>query len=334
VNRKFNNKQVIAAILFLIALGTFAFFTIRAMLPGSREQVAAVIPDGSSVNDITRVLKEREIISNALVFKFYVFASGKTERLMPGRYVFKKNSPYRKVISDLVNGPKKVFYNLTIPDGFTLKQTGRRLSRIGGLSYKEFNVLVNDLKLYKYDFLKANTAGNLEGYLFPETYRLDAETQTAQVINMALGQFQKEYQAIKQRKMPLKLSLHQITTLASLVEREAKLKLEQPLVAAVIYNRLKKNMKLEIDATIQYALASRKKKLSLKDLELESPYNTYKYPGLPPSPIGSPGRSALKAALKPANVNYLYYVLVNEKIGKHFFTDNYKKFLEAKRKAN
>jgi len=328
-----NIKQTLAIALLLVVIGVFAFFVIRAVVGGSREQVAVVIPEGSSVNDISRVLSEARIIDNVWVFKFYVFTSGKTEKLMPGRYVFRQSSPYQKVINDLVSGPKKVFYNLTIPEGFTLKQIGERLEKIGGLSLKEFNILVSDLKLYKYDFLKANTAGNLEGYLYPETYRMDAETQLGEVINMMLTQFQKEYQSIKKRQMPMKLNLHQITTLASLVEREAKLKSEQPLIAAVIYNRLKKKMKLEVDATIQYALSKRKEKLTLKDLQVDSPYNTYKYPGLPPSPIGSPGKGALQAALKPARVDYLYYVLVDEKTGKHFFTNNYNEFLKMKRKG-
>lgn len=329
--KKINTKQTIAIALFLIAAGIFVFFAVRALLPGAQEKVAVVIPEGSSVNDISRVLKQRNVISNTWVFKFYVFASGKTDRLLPGRYVFKQNSPYRQVINDLVKGPKKIFYNLTIPEGFTVEQIGSRLSKVGGLSKKEFDVLAKDVSLYDFDFFKDPSVKTLEGYLFPETYRLDAEVQLAELINMMLAQFQKEYQAIKDRKMPVKLKVHQVVTLASLVEREAKLKEEQPLIAAVIYNRLKKNMKLEIDATVQYALEKRKKKLSLKDLQINSPYNTYKNAGLPPAPIGSPGKNALKAALKPANVDYLYYVLTEPKTGKHFFTNNYQEFLKVKK---
>lgn len=325
-------SQTIAIVVFIIVVVTSLVFALKALLPGPNEQIAVVIPDGSSVNDIAQILVSRKIIGNTWAFKFYVFTSGHTEHLMPGRYVFRQNSSYLKVIQELVKGPKKVTYNITIPEGFTLKQIGERLSKIGGLSFKEFNVLAHDLKLYKYKFLKYNKAGSLEGYLFPETYKMDAETQTAQAINMMLAQFEKEYKAIK-KKAPLNLNVHQIVTVASLVEREAKLKKERTLIAAVIYNRLKKKMKLEIDATIQYALDKRKGKLTLKDLKLESPYNTYKYAGLPPSPIGNPGKEALKAAFNPAEVKYLYYVLIDEKSGKHFFTDNYKEFVKVKRKA-
>ncbi len=324
-------KQSIAIAIFLIIAGVFIFFAARELLPASEDKVAVVIPEGSSVNDISRILEKKEVIGNIWVFKFYAFSSGKTDKLLPGRYVLEKNSAYRKVISDLVKGPKKLVYNLTIPEGFTLEQIGDRLSSIGGLDQKEFNILVSDLKLYNYSFLQNNKSSNLEGYLFPETYRMDADTQVPEIINTMLTQFQKEYSQIKKRAMPVKLNVHQVTTLASLIEREAKLKDEQPLIAAVIYNRLKKNMRLEIDATIQYALGKNKKKLTLKDLEVASPYNTYKNVGLPPAPIGSPGRDALKAALNPAKVDYIYYVLINEKTGKHFFTKDYKEFLKAKR---
>ena len=330
--KKIRLNQTLSIILLLIIAGVFIFFAARAILPGPQDKVAVVIPEGSSVNDITKILSEKDVIGNDLVFKFYIFASGKTEKLLPGRYILKKNSPYRQAIDELVKGPKKSIYKITIPEGFTLKQISERLSKQGGLSSMEFRVIAGDSTLHKYGFLKYNKVGHLEGYLFPETYKLDAESQVAEVINMMLKQFEKEYKGIKKSKLPVKIDLHQIVTVASLVEREAKLKEEQPIIAAVIYNRLKKKMKLEIDATIQYALKKRKKKISLKDLEIDSPYNTYKYAGLPPSPIGSPGRDALQAALNPANRKDLYYVLIDEKSGKHFFTDNYQDFLKAKHK--
>lgn len=333
MRKKRSVRQIIAIVVFVIVVIASLVFAIKAILPGPMKQVAVVIPEGSSVNDIANVLVSRQIIANIWAFKFYVFASGHTEHLMPGRYIFRQNSSYLKVIQELVKGPKKVFYNLTVPEGFTLQQIGERLSRVGGLSYKEFKILTHDLKLYKFKFLKYNKAGNLEGYLFPETYRLDAQTQTAQVINMMLSQFEKEYAAVKKKKAPLKLNVHQIVTIASLVEKEAKLKDEQPLIAAVIYNRLKKKMKLELCSSIQYVLKKRRDRLTLKDLKLESPYNTYKYTGLPPTPVGNPGRGALQATLNPAKVKYLYFVLLDEKTGKHFFTDNYNEFLKAKRKS-
>ena len=332
--KKIRLNQTLSIILLLTVAGVFIFFAARAILPGPQEKVAVVIPEGSSVNDITKILNEKEVIGNGLVFKFYIFASGETEKLLPGRYILKKNSPYRRAIDELVKGPKKSIYKITIPEGFTLKQISERLSKQGGLSSKEFNVIAGDSTLHKYGFLKYNKVGHLEGYLFPETYKLDAESQVVEVINMMLKQFEKEYKGIKKSKLPVKIDLHQIVTVASLVEREAKIKEEQPIIAAVIYNRLKKKMKLEIDATIQYALKKRKKKISLKDLEIDSPYNTYKYAGLPPSPIGSPGKDALKAALSPANRKDLYYVLIDEKSGKHFFTDNYQDFLKAKHKKD
>jgi len=329
--KKPNKNQTIAAIILLIIAGTLVFFAVRAIMPGPREKVAVVIPEGSSVNDISTILVQRKIISNTWAFKFYLFTSGKTEKLKPGRYVFGKNSAYRKVIDDLVKGPIKEIYDITIPEGFTLRQIGERLSNKGGLNYNEFEVLVSDLKIYDYDFLKSVKASNLEGYLFPNTYRLDAETQISEVINKMLEEFKKNYSLIKNRKMPVKLNTHQIVTLASLVEKEAKLKEEQPIIAGVIYNRLKKNMKLEIDATIQYVLEKRKKKLTYNDLKTDSPYNTYKFAGLPPGPICNPGKSALQSALKPAKVKYLYYVLTDEKSGKHFFTDSYKEFVNKKK---
>ncbi len=228
--------------------------------------------------------------------------------------------------------PPRVVARLTIPEGFTVKQIAARLGDLGVFSADEF-LAAAAAGDYQVPLLPPEQAGNLEGLLFPKTYDITEGMRPRDLVQRLLDQFALEAAAVDfQRSRELGISPYQALIVASLIEREVVVEEERPLVAAVIYNRLRAGMKLQIDATVQYALPQWKERLTYEDLKVESPYNTYLHPGLPPAPICNPGKPSLEAALAPASVDYLYYVATGEG-GRHFFTADYQEFLRAKEAA-
>jgi UPF0755 protein len=225
-------------------------------------------------------------------------------------------------------------FTVTLPEGLTLKQTATSVGEAteGHISAKEFEAATREGG-YNYSFL-ADANGNLEGFLFPKTYDFTSRTPARRAVNKLLKQFQIETENLEwSRTQSLGVSEYQVVIIASLIEKEAKLPEDRPLIASVIYNRLKRNMKLGIDATVQYALGEWKSELSNKDLEVDSPYNTYKIVGLPPAPICNPGFESIRAALYPASTGYIYYILTGSD-GKHSFTADYNEFLRWKEERN
>jgi UPF0755 protein len=221
-------------------------------------------------------------------------------------------------------------FRVTLPEGLTLKQTAMKVGEAteGNISAGAFEAAAKEGG-YNYSFL-AGANGNLEGFLFPKTYELTSRTSDRAAVNMLLKQFRIETENLEwSRTQSLGVSQYQVVIVASLIEKEAKLPEDRPLIASVIYNRLKRNMKLGIDATVQYALGQWKPELSNEDLQVDSPYNTYKIEGLPPAPICNPGFESIRAALFPGATDYLYYILTGSD-GKHSFTADYNEFLRWK----
>jgi UPF0755 protein len=225
-------------------------------------------------------------------------------------------------------------FKVTLPEGLTLKQTASKVQEAteGKITAGEFEAATREGG-FDFDFL-ADADGNLEGFLFPKTYDLTSRTSAREAVNTLLKQFQVETENLEWgRARSLGVSRYQAVIIASMIEKEAKLPQDRPLIASVIYNRLKRNMKLGIDATVQYALGQRKPELSNKDLEVDSPYNTYKIDGLPPAPICNPGFESIRAALYPASNSFLYYILTGSD-GKHSFTADYQEFVRWKEERN
>lgn len=225
--------------------------------------------------------------------------------------------------------PEPRTYKVVIPEGLNIDQTAGKVADRCGISASEFKKAAH-AGGYDYDFL-AEAKGNLEGFLFPKTYQVTETTSARRLIRMMLNQYRKETGGLDWGQAKARgLSEYQVITVASLVEKEAKLASERPVVASVIYNRLKANMKLQLCATVQYALGKHKPVLSDKDLEVDSPYNTYRVMGLPPAPICNPGFESIRAALYPAATNYLYFLLTSPEQGRHSFTADYQEFLRLK----
>jgi UPF0755 protein len=220
---------------------------------------------------------------------------------------------------------------LTFPEGFTIQQMGDRLQAEGAGSSRKFT----QDALYgggAFHTSFPHPAGSLEGFLFPDTYAVPAGTSEKTVISEMLRSFEsKVTKPFATDIAKSGMSLDQIVTLASLIEREAKVPSDRPLISAVLRNRLRKNMRLECDATVLYALGKHKQRVYFKDLEVDSPYNTYRNAGLPPGPIANPGLDSIKAAMHPANVDYLYYVARPD--GSHIFSRTFEEHQRAKRDA-
>lgn len=270
--------------------------------------VKVTIPPGATAREVGEILESRGVIKSALAFRLSALWYGVDQQLKPGVYQLQPGANLKYLLDQLVAG--KVWEEeFTIPEGYTLKQIGQLLEAKGLMTQEEFWQAVS--KPYDYEFLAGISPGPkyLEGFLFPDTYRVAVGDKPENIIRKMLDRFQEVYSEVSRHRAPgLELNTLQVVTLASLVEKEAKLDAERPLIAGVFLNRLKKGMKLESCATVEYLLEEPKPVLTYQDLEIDSPYNTYRVFGLPPGPIASPGRASLLAALNPAPTDYLYFV--------------------------
>jgi len=240
---------------------------------------------------------------------------------------------YRRVQAG--HRPKYKTYVVTLPEGLTLKETATKFAQAtkGSISETEFMAAAT-AGGYDYAFLKGAESGNLEGFLFPNTYNVESNTTARQAIDMMLTEFKKETDDLEwSRAASLGVTPYQVVTAGSIIEKEVKFAEERPLVASVIYNRLKQKMKLGMCSTVLYALGYWKPKLSDKDTQVDSPYNTYRIDGLPPAPICNPGFESIRAALYPASTNNIYF-LVTSADGHQSFTADYKQFAAWKAQQN
>jgi UPF0755 protein len=300
------------------------------------QPVTVTVPKGASTAEIGQILAENGIVANARQFRARVRDAGVGEKLLAGTYDLRTGMGYEAAIASLTAGPTQVFTKVTIPEGFTVEQIAARLEKQARIPSAAFLELA---KGHAADFaadhpyLAEAYDGSLEGFLFPKTYQVKKDATAKDVIEMMLAQFDREMAGVDRSKATARgLDLYQVVVLASLVEREAKLAKERPLVSSVIYNRLRLNMRLGIDATIEYVLKANRLRLTNEDLQTESPYNTYLHAGLPPGPIACPGLASLRAAASPADTKYLYYVLTGTD-GSHTFAKTYAEFERAKAKS-
>jgi UPF0755 protein len=285
-------------------------------------EVEVEIKEGMTLTQISELLEEKGIIDNALLFKLYVEGKGLEKKLLPGIYVLKTLSEYDVVLKSITSGPEIITFKLIIPEGFTIKQIEERIK--SELPFIDKNELGKsfDVTNYNYDFLKVNQeyVPSLEGFLFPKTYEVLQDYTAKNVIEMLLYQYQFETSSLDYSKMLEEgKSQYDILKIASMIEREAYIPEERVLISAVIHNRLNLEMPLGIDATLSYFLDKWDEPLTESDLETDTPYNTRIYKGLPPTPICNPGIESIRAALEPANVDYLYYVVTDPISHKHSF---------------
>jgi UPF0755 protein len=298
-------------------------------------EVTVEVKEGSSLRAIAAQLEEAGVVAHARSFEIRAEADGYATRFMPGTYRLHINEPYATLIDKLLAGTKPATVKVTIPEGTTLKQTAALVAKaMPAITARKYQKIARDAppRLDLSGYKKGTT---LEGMLFPATYEVPRQGATAKgFVRDQLTAFRRAFDKLDLRRaQAANLTAYDIVIIASMVEREARVAAERPVVAAVIWNRLHKNMLLQIDATVQYALGETKPTLTYDDLEIDSPYNTYKRAGLPPTPIANPGLAALQAAANPSDDDYLYYVARNDGTGRHFFSTSYEQFLVDKAKA-
>jgi len=323
---------------FLIALLVFALivaggiFGCKLYLDSlshtkNNEVVTIEIPKGYTVDKIVDLLEENNILKNKTYFKIIAMKNNMANDLKAGRYEVSPNESIEDLLIKLTEGKeiKRPTITVTIPEGYTIKQIAKRLA--------ENNVITNEdefveltLNWQKDKWFLEDANNNLEGYLYPDTYNFFVESTPEEVIERMLNRLDEKLKPYENELMNHELSIHEIMTLASLIEKEARHDEDRPKIASVIYNRLNIDMILQIDASILYA-TGHKETILKTDLQIDSPYNTYKYKGLPPTPIASPGIKSIEAALFPDTTDYFYYV-ADRKTGYHHFAKTYEEHKE------
>jgi len=295
-------------VLWLLWIGAYA---IRPG-PPAIGQIEVVIPARASLSAIAEILAEKKVIRFGNRFSMLAMLTGSGTNLKAGEYVFAPGKTPLEVIASLKRG--EVFYrSVTIPEGTEMAKIVEILSAEGWVDYQVFWDLVHDPETAA-DF--GIQGGNLEGYLFPDTYYLSRGQQGgAEIIRMMVDKHFKVFNELEEGSavFPLSLTHHEIVTLASIVEKETGLAEERGLIAGVFLNRLARGMRLQADPTVRYSLGKNTGPLSRADLETVSLYNTYKTFGMPPGPICNPGREAIKAVLFPTESDYLYFVAKDDK---------------------
>jgi UPF0755 protein len=334
--RRSNAGPTVLGIVFVFAVLGTVYLIYSAATGGEQEAnrpVEVEVVKGDTLSDVATSLAEAGVIGSAFVFELQARYEGYGTGIQTGRYTFEPGQDSGAILRKLTAGKAVPTITVTIPEGLTLRQTARIVAAESPVSASGFESAARETD-YGYAFLDGRGIQTTEGYLFPAKYDFEKGVTAPQIVDRLLGQYLLETETldIGGARERLGLTEHQLVTVASLIEKEAATSQEKPLVASVIYNRLERGMPLQIDATIQYALKKPKANLSLADLKVDSPYNTYQNERLPPGPICSPSSESLQAALNPEQTNYLYYVL--EADGKsHFFTADYDDFLKAKAEA-
>jgi len=312
---------LLAGLLVILAMTLYGPFS----PPGAAGQEKTVVVEkGMAVREIADRLAAEKIIPSTSQFLVLSRLLGLENRLQAGRYLLPAGSRPLDVIRRLSRGGV-VSQMVTIPEGLTIRQMAGLLDRESGVDAARFEALANDPGTARRYGIPAHS---LEGYLFPDTYGLYWGMPPGEVIEVLFSRFRQIYTAeMARRAAQLGLSRHQVITLASMIEEEARVDDERPLVSAVYHNRLREGMLLQCDPTVIYALGGKQTSLTRDDLQVDSPYNTYRRPGLPPGPISSPGQASILAALYPAQVDYLYFVARGD--GSHHFSHTSREHINA-----
>ncbi|MFO7980882.1 MAG: endolytic transglycosylase MltG [Candidatus Aminicenantes bacterium] len=330
--KSFNLKKILKAALVLLVVASLFFsswFLWEYHHPRNIISPNTVfeIKKGSSASWIAQQLKKENIIKNKWPFLFAYKVFFTKENLIAGEYEFNPPISVKEVLKKIIKGEIKL-HPITIPEGLNIWETAELLSQKYSVDNKK--VLYNAQNTQLISSMDSE-AQDLEGYLFPETYHIPKNTSEEELIENMVSQFKKTFNPQwRERTREMGMNIREVVTLASLIEEETSVPEEKSLVSSVFHNRLKLGMKLDCDPTIIYALKKKGEyqgRLRNKDLKLDSPYNTYLYKGLPPSPISNPGKESLKAALFPSKTDYLYFVSKND--GTHKFSSTFKEHQKA-----
>lgn len=327
------NKRIIRVarifvIMIIIITIWQCFKIVDTPLKINNEEIVEVA-EGDSFYGILDKLSEEGKIKNKFLVKLYLKICGIKPEVLEGTYKLNKSMTLNEFVNLLTDSNKDKVY-ITIPEGYTIDDIAEKLEENNICNSKEFIDSVKNYELPKYISNNPNKRYNLEGFLFPDTYSFNKNENADFIIKTMLNRFEKVWQEIVE-DLNISIPEEEIekkVNIASIIEKEAVVDSERSFISSVIYNRIAIGMPLQIDATVIYSYGYHIEKMYEKYLEIDSPYNTYMYYGLPIGPISNPGRASLMAALKPKETDYLYYLLESENT--HYFTDNYDDFLRRK----
>lgn len=311
-------RAATAALAGLFLASAAATVSLLAVAPaGGAEDPPRVvyIPRGAGARQIAGALAGAGVVRSRWAFLGLAILRGDVRRLKPGEYEFSLPATVGDVVAKVAEG-RTVVHGLTVPEGFTVRELAGRLADEGLANPARIQALAQDAGFAHRLGLEVPS---LEGYLFPDTYRLTRGMTEEEILALMVGRFHQVFgESEEQRAQALGLDRHAIVTLASLIEKEARVDQERALISAVFHNRLRRGMPLQADPSILYSYPEKRGRLTRADLRQTDPYNTYVKPGLPPGPIGNPGRASIQAALDPAEVTYLYFVAKQD--GTHAFS--------------
>ena len=320
-------RNILIVILVLVAVAGAGFIyiygqTTKAADSSNTDEISVEIPEGSSTSGIAKILKDEGIIDSEAAFKLRAKLDNADYKA--GTYNLSPSMTMTEISDILIEGKDNSnTVTVTIPEGYTVAQIADTMEEKGVCTADEF-ISETENGQFDYSFLDQAVTGEhrMEGYLYPDTYEFYKNGGAHDAIDKMLARFDEVYSKELESAdstITSKYTENEIVTVASLVEREAKLDSERATIASVVYNRLDKGMKLQFCSTVQFALGKVKERLYNSDLTVDSPYNTYLYEGLPPGPIAAPGEKSLNAALNPESTDYLYFVVSSEGDGSHNF---------------
>ena len=311
--------SIVITILIIVATSVLSI--------NNREINATIITieKGMSLNTVSELLLDEDVVINQNIFKLKVIGRGLASKVPTGKFLI-EGKISDAIIIDLIFNKGPIKLKLTIPEGLQSKKLFKNINSLLNTDYDFDQYFESQNILEQYNI----SAKTLEGYLYPNTYYIYHDSDPKEIIDILLQEFWNQFDKnLQDRANQLGFSVHEVVTLASIIEGEAMLDSERETISSVYHNRLKINMKLQADPTIQYILSGPPKALSNRDLRVKSDYNTYQNYGLPPGPINNPGIESIKAALYPKDTNFLFFVAQGD--GSHAFTTNEKDHEEAKK---
>ncbi len=327
-------RQTVLVIFLIVSLA--GFFVTRyilnesqALKPDSQDFVSITIPQGASTKTIASILKETGIIDNEIIFLLMAKIDKYDGRLQAGSFSLGPSMTMNELMESMLSGRADTV-RFTVPEGLDIERVANLLSDKGLVNKEKFlyEIENGEFDYWFIDSLPRNSQ-RLEGFLFPETYEIYADADEHAIIDRMLGQFDRVFnEDHKARLKEVGKDIFEVITLASIIEREALVSEDRPVISGVFQNRLKIDMALQSCATIQYILGEQKPVLSTADTQIESPYNTYIHTGLPPGPIASPGMESIDAALWPKESDYLFFLAKGD--GSHVFSKTYEEHLKYK----
>jgi len=329
-------KLMLLFIFFLFSISVLFIISynkaIENPLKSNESKIIIEIKQGEGFYEVLNTLDKDNKLNNKSLIKLKLAIDKRKIELTEGIYEIDTNTTLENLINSLENKAGDMdLVKLTIPEGYSVEDVAKTVEEKGICTKEEFLKAINDYELPS--FIKADSKKryNLEGFLYPDTYLIEKSADANSIINLMVNRFEEILKQVKdETKVEIKdEDIEKIVTVASIIEKEARIPKDRPLISSVIYNRLNKDMKLQIDAAVIYALGYHVDVVLNKHLKIDSPYNIYKYNGLPIGPISNPGIDCIKAALIPEKTDYLYYILQED--GSHYFTDDYNDFLKKKK---